>query len=161
MDRQFAEMLRHHWRQVEARTKQPFNYGLLERRDFVYDTEPPSRAVAVMRKLAPASAFDFFHAVQRAFYQDNADTNAPASYVGIAGCFGVTPAVFEAEFESDAARRETREDFDRSRKLGIHGFPSLLLESNGQLYMLCAGYTEAENLIPLIEQLNAECALRR
>lgn len=151
MDRQFAETLRHHWQQVAARTQQPFNYDLLERCDFVYDTEPPSRAIAVMRKLDPERCFDFFDAVQRAFYVENADTNEPAVYAGIARRCGIEPATFETEFESDALRRETREDFERARSLGIQGFPSLLLERDGRLYVLCQGYSEAGELIPLIE----------
>ena len=63
--------LREHWEHVETASGQPFNYNLLERDEFNYDTEPPSRAVRVIRDLAADKEFEFFKAIQGSFYAEN------------------------------------------------------------------------------------------
>ena len=46
--------LRHHWDEVKNRSGQDFQYDILDNTNFIYDTEPPSRAVVAMRTLNPA-----------------------------------------------------------------------------------------------------------
>jgi putative protein-disulfide isomerase len=59
-DKKMKKMLKGHWGHVNDRTGQPFNYELFNWGNFNYDTEPPSRAVRVIRDLIPEEEFNFF-----------------------------------------------------------------------------------------------------
>ena len=62
------DFLKEHWEHVYEASNQSFNYGILDDPDFIYDTEPPSRAVLVVRHLQPESELAFFKDVQTLFY---------------------------------------------------------------------------------------------
>ena len=62
-----------HWKAVHKRTGQPFEFSFHMPPDFTYDTEPPSRALKVVRRLAPAKERDYLKAIQQAFYVSNTD----------------------------------------------------------------------------------------
>ncbi|NJL12356.1 MAG: hypothetical protein HC913_04725 [Microscillaceae bacterium] len=79
--------LRHHWEEIHQLTGQPFGYDILERNDFIYDTEPAARAVVVVRQLHPLLTFDFFKAIQAAFYVRGQDTNALETYLELCDDF--------------------------------------------------------------------------
>ena len=59
-----------HWEKVEEQTGLPFNRdGLMNRTNFVYNSEAICRAVVATRIIAPGSnLLEVFRALQRAFY---------------------------------------------------------------------------------------------
>ena len=79
-DQTMKDFLRDHWTHVQELSGQPFNFGLLDQDQFTYDTEPPCRAVRVVRDLAPQLEFDFFKLTQESFYQDNQDPGLSEFY---------------------------------------------------------------------------------
>ena len=104
-DNECKAFLREHWREIGDKTGQPFAFHLLDRDDFVYDTEPASRAAVVVRHLhSQTMALNFFSELQRAFYADNADVTEAATLTALARDFGVDGDAFAAIFESDEMR---------------------------------------------------------
>jgi putative protein-disulfide isomerase len=77
------EFLRHHWEEIHERSGQPFNYALLQRDSFNYDTEPACRAVVAARTLDPNAEHLFFELVQHHFYVQNQDPNQVDFYAPI------------------------------------------------------------------------------
>jgi hypothetical protein len=68
-----ADELAGHWLLVEETSGQPFARApdtALHRRNFVYDTEPASRATVTVRSLWPQHVWRYFKAVQQAFYAE-------------------------------------------------------------------------------------------
>src|SRR2546430_8600662 len=57
MSSAFKDMLREHWRHVAASSAMPFSEAILERDDFVYDTEPACRGVVTARAIDATKAF--------------------------------------------------------------------------------------------------------
>lgn len=93
-------MLRQHWEHVEEASGQPFNYALLDWDEFEYDTEPPARAVRVIRDLKPEKELMFYEATQRAFYVENHDPNTIDFYKPLCDQIEVSFETFKALFES-------------------------------------------------------------
>ena len=151
-----GSMLRHHWEEVGKASGQAFQFDLLENEEFVYNTEPSSRAVVTMRKLAPEKEFDFFKAIQKAFYFDNMDTTKAETFREIAESFGIEGEEFLKHFDSEDIRYETRTDFQVSAEMGIRGFPSVVLRHNGQFYLAANGYRKAEDLMKVVANIQAE-----
>jgi putative protein-disulfide isomerase len=155
MDVRMAEFLARHWRKVEKTTGQPFNHDLLASRTFVYDTEPPSRAVRVADALHPGMAFPFFQAIQEAFYVRNADTNLLQTYLALCPRFGFDLEAFEAMYNSSGMLAATQEDFRLSTSLGIRSFPTVLVRMENECHMIAMGYSTFEDLKQEIDYLLA------
>jgi putative protein-disulfide isomerase len=144
-----ADEILEHWRQVYQSSGQPFApapHTALNRLGFVYDTEPASRATVAVRNRWPQQTWTYFKAVERAFYAEAQDVTQRAVLSDVAQHQGLARAEFEAAFDSEAMRGETRRDFAQSQAWGIRGFPTLLVEHGDRLHLVCHGYCGAEAL---------------
>lgn len=148
-----GEFLTHHWEDVANKSNQPFNYGILKNKEFVYDTEPAARAVWVVRKIKPEAEFDFFKDVQTMFYAQNLDTRKVDSYSGVCAENQIDFSRFKTTFESEEAKNGIKMDFQYSAQLGVKGFPSVVYVRNGKHYLLANGYVKAKTLIRSIESI--------
>lgn len=151
-----GDFLKGHWEHVAERSPVEFNYELLNDKSFVYDTEPPARAVVVVRNMKPSVEFDFFKEVQTAFYAGNKNTNDIQSYLDILSQFDLDKKTFIALYESEKMKDATRADFKLAQSLGVKGFPGTVLKYQGNYYRTSNGYLEAEELISTIRERLAE-----
>lgn len=141
-----------HWHHVHAATGQPFDHAFFARRDFVYDTEPPSRAVVCARQLAPGREFDLLVAIQHAFYAANRDVTATDVLVAIAVEQGFDGATFAARFADHETWLATGNDFSIARSLRVQGFPALAVASEAfGLTVLGIGYQDLASTLALID----------
>lgn len=143
---EIREFLVHHWEQVQEKSGQPFSYGIIDKNEFIYDTEPPSRAVVVVRMIKPEALFDFFKDVQKAFYYGNKDTNDINTYTDLLTAYGIDEKQFKDLFKSDKLKQMVRSDFEFSASLGVRGFPTVALYSNEKYYLVTHGYTTSDEM---------------
>lgn len=136
----FRTMLREHWHHVSTASGLPFSQAVLDRDDFVYDTEPACRAVVTARQLFPAQALPMLKSIQAAFYRDGRDATQPAVLADIAAENGYDRATFLAAMESEPMRLATRADFAATQSLGVSGFPTVAASRGEQLYLVTSGY---------------------
>ena len=109
----------------------------------------------------PHASLAAFHAIQRAFYAEGKDVtqgsvlaeviSAALSEAGVA----VDATSFLAAWNSDAAKVATREDFLQVQRWKVPGFPTLVLERDGQLDLVTSGYTRMATLVERLEALVA------
>ena len=154
----FRQMLQGHWRHVHEASGLPFSPAILEREDFVYDTEPACRAVVTARHLHAGEAFGYMKEVQAAFYRDGRDVTRPAELAQIAAQCGYDASTFAAALESPAMREATRADFARSQSLGVAGFPTLALAQGAQLFLVTSGFERAEVLAQRLDEIRRRAA---
>ena len=147
---ELKDFLTNHWQEVNKRTQQAFSYDILDRADLKYDTEPACRAVVVVRHMDSKKEFDFFKIIQKAFYFENKNLGAVESYYPALDKLGLDKEVFALQFNSEEYKKLVQKDFERAGNLGVRGFPSVLLETNGKVIVLSRGYTTAEKLEELI-----------
>ena len=136
----FKSMLRGHWEHVARASGLAFDPAVLDREGFVYDTEPPCRAVVTARHVDPSRAFGFMKALQLAFYRDARDATDAAVIADVAAESGYDRAAFAAALGSEAMREATARDFERSRSLGVSGFPTLGVAHGPQVYLVTSGF---------------------
>lgn len=139
-DADFKQFLKKHWEHVHKASGQPFNYDLLKKEYFNYDTEPACRAVRVVRDLASKKEFAFFKAIQSHFYVENEDPNHIDFYQTLCKQLNINFDDFKTKFESEKYKTLVREDFAQSASWGIRGFPSIVLQQGEQLYLISSGY---------------------
>lgn len=146
IDERLREEILHHWQEVHKMTGQEFSFDGALPHGFVYDTEPASRAVVAVGELSPAVTFDYFKAVQQAFYVQQKDVTQEAVLLGLAKTFAVDEQRFAQVFQADHIKQKTQAHFHKSRQFGVRGFPSMVLQTQQQYYLLNNGYRPYEQL---------------
>jgi putative protein-disulfide isomerase len=141
----------HHWREVHARTGQPFRFDNALPEGFVYDTEPACRAVVTVGGLDSALIFPLFKAIQNAFYAGGHDVTQPGVLADLAAELGVDRNAFLPAFDSDAARAKTQAHFKQTRQAGVRGFPALILQQDTQLTPVSSGCQPLDTVRAAIE----------
>lgn len=149
----FRDMLRGHWQHVADASGLPFSDATLQRKDWAYDTEPACRAVVTARAMDYPRAYEYFAAVQAAFYRDGRDATQPDVLADIAAESGFDRTTFLEKFEAEATRRQTLADFSATQTLGVNGFPTLGVKHGGQVYLVTSGFATHDVLEERLAQI--------
>ncbi|MHC4994970.1 MAG: DsbA family protein [Planctomycetota bacterium] len=138
---------------ITQKTGQPIHCELVYTDDFVYDSEPPCRAVVTAREMSgDLEALELFTRLQRAFYVENQDITRADVCVSLAGEVGLDAGAFADRFSSDEYKEKTQEDFHHGRLIGAGGFPTVVLMSGSHGEVLSHGYQPIENLREPLER---------
>lgn len=149
----FKSFLRNEWQHIGQATGQPFGFTLLEAEHFNYDTEPSCRAIATVKLLQArhqfpvANVLRFFTAIQHKFYVEGQDTTKVDFYASICASLALDFDEFCAVFDSAEAQQAVQQEFMRCRQLGVRSFPTLLLEHDGKIKTLAAGFVTTEDVL--------------
>ena len=138
-----------HWHHVAEASGQPFAPApntALHRPGFVYDTEPASRATVTVRSHWPGKVWQYFKALQNAFYAEAKDVTRPEVLADVAEQFGIPRADFAKAFASQEMRDLTAADFAQSQAWGIRGFPTVVAEHGDHLHLVGSGYMPIDAL---------------
>ena len=132
--------------------------ALGEAGSYRFDSEPPSRAIVAFRQLTqdPARTVAFAHAVQTALFHDGHDLNDPATYAPLLTLFGADATEFLRRWALPDTARATQQEFAAVARIGVHGFPTVVLRLGEQGYVLARGYQPYEQLRAGLEQLLRE-----
>jgi len=152
---QMKGFLKHHWQQVQAASGQPFKYDILDKDFFNYDTEPPCRAVRIVRDMAPGLEFDFYRAIQYKFYVENEDPGSSDFYRSICAKLKIPFKAFRPMFLSSVYCDIVKEDFKKASNYNVRGFPTIMLETKDKQLTICNGYASFEQMSDSIENASA------
>jgi putative protein-disulfide isomerase len=141
-----------HWRTVQERTGQPFNFHFQMGTTFTYDTEPASRAIVVVRQLVPGQEWALLREIQAAFYVENADVTKIQILEGLVVKLGMDGSLFRQAFHDSQTRQAVWEEFDQAREMGVSGFPALLGKQGQAVSTFMYGYQGVAILCPLIDR---------
>src|SRR3954469_16312810 len=150
LDEAGRRKIREHWEHVREASGQPFDFRFFEREGFVYDTEPASRAVVVMRRACQTELLAFLHRLQAAFYAENRDVTDEQVLADNAAQSGFDRETFLQAFRGKEAKLEAWQDLASAQRAGITGFPTLIAGfGEGAPYALVTqGYQLPDCLIP-------------
>ena len=153
---QFREEILHHWHEVHRRTGQPFLFDGAMPDGFVYNTEPPSRALIVVGEINPEVIFPYFKSVQEAFYARQQNVTQADTLTALAADHHIEPEKFLERFHAKDAKNKTQSHFQIARQAGVRGFPTVVLQNEKSGKLLTNGYRPLEELRPVIESWLAE-----
>ncbi len=167
-DQALRDLLLSHWQHVQQASGLPFVEAGLQHANFKYDTEPSCRAMVAAMQLAPdlsvSSRLAVLSALQAGFYAEGKNITQKEVLAEITGAAlraqgkDISDALVLATWESQACQIETREHFMQTQRWQISGFPTLVMEHQGQLVLLTNGYAKVEQLQERIARLAAEPA---
>jgi putative protein-disulfide isomerase len=140
MDDAAKQEIKQHWQHVNEASGQPFDYEFFQRSDFIYDTEPASRAVIACFRQDSSKAFAFLKHLQQAFYELNQDITSSSQLIELAKEFGLDKAEFKRLLDDPETSRITQLSFDYARHLQVSGFPTLIGQTPVAHTVLTRGY---------------------
>ncbi|HEX5379785.1 MAG TPA: DsbA family protein [Phenylobacterium sp.] len=141
-----------HWAHVHEASGLPFDGAVLDRPDFMYDTDPAARAVVRVRREDPDLALSYLGRVQKAFYAENRDVTDPEVLADLAEEFGLEREAFLADFDSDDLKHETWRDYGTSQRAGVTGFPTLVAgpSAEGTYGVVTRGFQPGERILAIL-----------
>ena len=151
MGNDYKTDIRHHWEDVSKATGAIFDYRFFDRNNFILDTEPACRAVVTMRQIKPDVVLSFYESISRSFYSENKDTTVLETFKLLVEKFDVDFDKFKQKFNSEKTKGETKKDFQVSQRLGVTGFPTLIIKEGDKLALLAGGYQPYKRLKPAIK----------
>jgi putative protein-disulfide isomerase len=149
------------YKQVEEVTGVAFGEGflkgVLEPGTAYFSSEKPGIAMTVFKQVAPEHSLAFAHDLQQAIYFEGCDLNAPETYADLVAIYNIDPQAFVNTMQSEEAIERTYDEFQFVGEMGIGGFPTVLVVSGTEGYVLSRGYQPYEeiekSLLQLQEQL--------
>jgi putative protein-disulfide isomerase len=146
-----AQQLKDMWHQVADTTGQTFSGELPDDPAFIYHSEVACRAIEVMRNHRQQPPWEYFHAVQSAFYLEACNINDPAELARLARPFDIKSDAMQEQLNSESIIQATRAHFERAKKVGANALPSILLDTGEGPKLVCGGWVTAEYLRPDLE----------
>ena len=146
MTSELREYIIGHWHNVYKKSGQNIDFGFKIGEGFVYDTEPPSRAVVTVREINKDLEFKVLSEIQKSFYVDIQDITKCSVLADIVANFGIEKALFLELFNSDELKALTKKDFNSSQAFGVRSFPTLISRVGKKLEVVCEGYQSFQNL---------------
>jgi putative protein-disulfide isomerase len=159
LDEALRANLLDNWKRVAEVSGLPFAPGFTPAPGFVFDTEAACRAVVTARAVAPDAAFSVFHAIQHAFFAEGRDVTQPDVLAEIAAAelaaagHPLAAAAFHERWSGNDMILEAAQDFGQTRRWGVTGFPTLVLERAGQLDLVTSGYMKVEQLVERMQSI--------
>jgi putative protein-disulfide isomerase len=153
------EILRH-WRDVQQRSGQPFQFDDAMPDGFIYDTEPPSRAIIAVSIIDPDMTFAYYKAVQESFYARGKNITQPETLAELVVNQGMDRDHFLKLFDSGEVKAKTRRHFQMSRESGVRGFPTTVLQDESGTTLLADGWRPLESITHDIDKWleKSQCA---
>ena len=95
----------------------------------VMDSADAATGLVALRSQPGANALDAAAAMQRAWYVSGRSLSDAEVYRDIAAELGLDPDAVASAYASSAARTEAQADIRQVRRLGVDGYPTLLLHT--------------------------------
>lgn len=152
---EFREMIKSHWEHVEQASGQPFDYSFFDRDQFNYDTEPPARAVRVVRDLNPDKEWLFFKSLQKMFYAENRNIDDLNELEKACSETDIDFHQFQQKFLSQEYKQLVNKDFMFAQQMGIRGFPSVVLKKGEEYHAVTMGYSNYDRMNEILQKIMA------
>jgi len=136
--------LAQNWNAVSEATGQAFDFSLLNKESFEYDTYPACKAIVTVRELwGDDASFEYLEKIQKAFYirgEDVTSMQVLLKYVE-------KKENFLEFYNSTRADILMKHDFSKARSMGANSFPSVVkIDKDG--HMVCQkGYRKIEEIL--------------
>lgn len=143
------------WRNIEQTTGAQFNHDFWQRCEPRRSTYPACRAVMVARQHSDILADKMIDGIQRAYYQQAKNPSDLATLSDCAQQLGFTANEFQQQMQTLASEERLEEEVEFIQRLGVQGFPTLVLKVGSQWFSLPVDYKSSDGIISAIDNLIA------
>jgi putative protein-disulfide isomerase len=120
---------------------------------YIQDSEPPARALYAFRQLdSEGRAIAFAHDIQLALFQRGENLNDVATYEKLVQPYGLAAEEFQRVLQQPETIKAVQQEFEAVNRIGVQGFPTIILRVGSQGYVLSRGYQPYESFVQGLEQ---------
>lgn len=145
-----ADYIRGAYPQVEQTTGVKFGEGFLAELNgtgtAIFDSVPPSIALAVFKRMVSAKQVAYATAIQKAIYSDGTNPADFDALAELAVPLGVEKAAFLSMMHSEHGRGLAEKDFMLAQQFGVNGYPTVIVEAGGKFMGIARGYVPLDIL---------------
>jgi putative protein-disulfide isomerase len=139
------------WRRIqEVVPGTEFNYDFWAQCKPRRSTYPACRAVIAAKNQGAHHEEPMILAIQQAYYQQARNPSDNETLIALASELGLDTVVFTADLNSTETKGRLLSEIEQGRRMGAHGFPSLILSDGDKNRLLDFNYKDAS---PVLEQL--------
>lgn len=139
------------WRNIEQSTGTGFNHDFWNKCQPRRSTYPACRAVMVAREQSGELAGQMLRAIQQAYYQQAKNPSDLETLQDCAQQVGLAEPDFSDRMQQVWDDCVLEEEVDFVQRLGVQGFPTLILKQGQQWLALPVDYKDSDALISVIE----------
>lgn len=144
------------WKQVANRTGAPFGDGFLknslEEGSMILNSLPPAIAMSIVKNELPEKSFEFGNLLHKAVFEDGLHPEDNLSYGKYAELVGFDAKDFTDKMQDANYIAAAKSDFERTRELGVTGYPTILLKKGERFSAVNSGYQEYGQVSSTIEK---------
>ncbi|MEU7044138.1 DsbA family protein [Streptomyces varsoviensis] len=118
----------------------------------VLDSADAATALAALRRQAPERTLEIAGALQAAWYRDGRSLSEPDTLAAVATALGLDADAATAAYADPPTRRAAEEEFRQVRRLGVEGFPTLLLHTPAGVRRIGGPMSSARDLARAFDQ---------
>jgi putative protein-disulfide isomerase len=130
----------------DARFGDNFLNKIMKQGTYKMSSEMPSIAVELFKSLLPAQSVAFVYEVQKLLYFDGIGLNEPENYRNLATKYGLNADEFIKNLSQPEWKIKAYTQFAMAEKMGVSGYPALIMKHNGKIQVLSAGFDTFENI---------------
>ncbi|MED4533186.1 DsbA family protein [Metabacillus fastidiosus] len=115
-----------HWKEVGEHSRMPID-GSLWTNDPVHSSYPPSRVFKIIQSMDHSLANLFLRKIREAVFVFNKNIAKADVLITIVNELNLNGEKIVTEAASESAQSLLKQDFDLARKLGVRGFPTIIM----------------------------------
>jgi len=150
MPAELLEAIPAYWRKIEKLLGTEFNHGFWTNCEPRRSTYPACRAV-IAAAMQDADE-QMIHAIQRAYYLQARNPSNLETLEELAREIGLDEKCFTDDIRSSDVESELQRQIAFARQAPISGFPSLVLDVDGQFYPIAVDYQDHTTTLTQIER---------
>lgn len=131
-----------------------FNFDFWEKCSPRRSTYQACRAVIAARNQDPAYEEKMILAIQQAYYLEAKNPADLSTLIELADQMGLDHELFIADIKSSAVNQALMQEIEFMQRLGVKGFPTLLLEKEGKFTNITNDYIDVNSTLNLIKLLS-------
>ena len=148
MDEPTKKYIQRAWREVAAATGASFNSAFWQKCSPRRSTWQACRAVLA----AGNRGREMFAGIQRAYYLEARNPSDEATLIALADELGLDTDKFCSLLNSEATIARLTEHLKLRDRLGAQGFPTLVLEQDGEHRQVMRGFARLDDFAPMLQE---------
>lgn len=158
MDSAMRQYVQDAWGAVKARTGAEFNFEFWDKCEPKRSTYSACRAVIAAGEQASGARSLMYDAIQRAYFLEARNPSDAEMLERVAGEIGLDQKQFTEDLASDHVNRILQLELESVAKLGVSGFPTIVVEralagEPARFDLLTAGFTDIDVLRDRLRRL--------
>jgi len=145
--------IRHIWQTIQQEVPGTvFNFDFWERCTPRRSTYPACRAVIATGWQAPEKTAAMVLAIQKAYYLQARNPSDEKTLLALAVATGLDVSRFQLDLNAQATRQQLQQEINSARGMGVHSFPSLVLNKNKAFQIIPFNYNDPAVTLRAIAQ---------